>query len=99
MGPRVGQPPAKFDKYWKRLEAADIIKGHIAGRHPVRYPKIDKADVQTKISEDDVLMNGNKKATQWVVMNKGTADLMALEIRGKIHIEVYLAVIDAGNEQ
>jgi hypothetical protein len=47
-----------------------------------------KADIQTKINEDDVLMNGNQKATQWVVMNRGTADLMAVEIRGKIHIEV-----------
>jgi hypothetical protein len=98
-GLRGGYPPAKFDKYWKPPGAADLVKGHIAGRHPSRYPKIDKADVQTKINENDVLMNGNQKATQWVVMNKGTADLMAVEIRGKIHIEVYPAVIKGANEE
>lgn len=88
---RVGYPPAKFDKYWK--PPGDIIKGHIAARHPSRYPIIDKADIEAKINEDDILMNGNKKSTQWVIMNKDTADRMAVEIRGKVHIEVYPAAL------
>jgi hypothetical protein len=98
-GLKVGYPPAKFNKYWKPPGAADLVKGHITGRHPSVYPRIDTADVQTKINENDVLMNSNQKATQWVIMNRGTADLMAVEIRGKIHIEVYPAVINAANEE
>ena len=98
-GLNVGHLPAKFDKYWKPPRGADIVRGHIAGCHPSRYLRIDKADVQTKINEDDVLMNGNQKATQWVVMNKGTADLIAVEIRGKVHIEVYPAAINVANDK
>lgn len=85
-GTNVGYPPARLDRYWR---GADIIEGHIVGRSPTRYPKIDKSEVQTKITEEDVMKIGNRKATQWVVMKKSTADFMAVNIRGKTHIEVY----------
>ena len=83
----AGPIPAKLDKYWR---GRDIIRGHIAAKHPARYERTDSANVQTGFSEDDVLKNGIEKATQWVVMNRATADLMAVAIQGKIHIDVRL---------
>jgi hypothetical protein len=87
----AGDPPAKFDKFWKAGQA-QLIEGHICMRAPAVIPRIKKEEIQQRMSEDDVMYVGGRKATQVVFMDTEVAARLGEVIRGKIHIEIYPAV-------
>jgi hypothetical protein len=87
-----GFPPDKFDHLWKPGKA-QLVKGHICGGPPQRIPRIKKENVQTSISDADVMRvqdadgaDTHDKATQWVMMHQSDADPMGNLCKGKIHI-------------
>jgi hypothetical protein len=80
------RPPEKFNSYW-HAGGAELIKGHICSTfHSIT--RIRKEEVQTKITEDNVLLIGSDRATQWVFMQYDSIERLGTEIRGKIHIEI-----------
>jgi hypothetical protein len=90
------RPPPKFDTFWQ-YGGADLIKGHICTGHETTITRIKKEDVQTKMSEDNVLMISSGKATQWVFMQEASVERLGLEIQGKIHIEITASAVAQGN--
>ncbi|KAH7408883.1 hypothetical protein BKA64DRAFT_595504 [Cadophora sp. MPI-SDFR-AT-0126] len=90
-GTSEGNPPAKFDVFWKPGQA-QLIEGHICGRSPNIIPKIPKQDVQQRMSESDLLYNGNRKATQCVFVDEEAVERLGELIRGKIFIEIFPAL-------
>jgi hypothetical protein len=81
------RPPEKFNSYWQ-AGGADLIKGHICtGVHSL-ITRIKKEEVQTKVTEDNVLRTSSGRATQWVFMQDDSMKRLGAEIRGKIHIEI-----------
>ncbi|PVH79433.1 hypothetical protein DL98DRAFT_460983 [Cadophora sp. DSE1049] len=89
-GTSEGDPPTKFDSFWK-LGQAQLIEGNICGRSPNIIPKIPKQDVQQRMSESDLLYNGNRKATQSVFVDEEAVERLGELIRGKIFIEIFPA--------
>ncbi|KAH8711923.1 hypothetical protein GQ44DRAFT_714129 [Phaeosphaeriaceae sp. PMI808] len=84
--------PSKFTKYWKPgPEQTDVMLGHIYFGVIPKITKIRPNEVQTTINEDKVLKIGNNKATQWVVMHEDVAEKLAIQVRGKMHIEIFWA--------
>lgn len=92
------RPPAKYDSYWND-KGAELIKGHICTGVQDSVTRIKKEEVQTKMSEENILTTGSGKATQWVFMhnyrslNDNTIERLEQEIRGKSHIEITAAEI------
>ncbi|PBP26434.1 hypothetical protein BUE80_DR002702 [Diplocarpon rosae] len=82
--------PAKFDRFAKP-GLAQLIKGHICGRHPHGVNRIDIENVQTSLDESHLLYinGGTRRSTQTVIVDEGVAERMGELIRGKIHIEVH----------
>lgn len=66
--------------------------GHICSGITPKVAKIRPNEVQTMIDEDKVLKIGNKKATQWVVVHEDVAEKLAIQVRGKMHIEIFSAM-------
>ena len=83
----MATPPEKFNSYWQ-AGGADLIKGHICTGVQSSITRIKKEEVQTKITEDNVLLIGSGKATQWASMQDDSIERLGAEIRGKIHIEI-----------
>jgi hypothetical protein len=81
------RPPEKFNSYWQAGET-ELIKGHICSTFHSSITRIRKEEVQTKITEDNVLLIGSGKATQWAFMQYDSIERLGAEIRGKIHIEI-----------
>ena len=75
---KKAEPPEKFNSYWQ-AEGAELIKGHICSTF---HSSI------TRITEDNVLLIGSGRATQWVFMQYDSIKRLGAEIRGKIHIEI-----------
>lgn len=46
------------------------------------------------MNQDNILLIGDRKATQWVIMHRDVANRLGREIRGKMHIDVYKAEED-----
>lgn len=92
------RPPAKYDSYWND-KGAELIKGHICTGVQDSVTRIKKEEVQTKMSEENILTTGSGKATQWVFMhnyrslNDNTIERLEQEVRGKIHVEITAAEI------
>ncbi|KAL3422114.1 hypothetical protein PVAG01_06270 [Phlyctema vagabunda] len=84
----AGNPPAKFDKFWKAGEA-QMVEGHICGRAPSVIPRIKKEEVQQRISESDVMQINGVKCTQVVFMNADVIERMAELVRRKINIKMH----------
>jgi hypothetical protein len=63
--------------------------GHICTGVTRMFARIPKDQVQTAISEDDVLKNDGKKAKQWVTIQDDISARLGQEIRGKMHIDVF----------
>lgn len=84
------KPPAKYKSYWYS-GGADLIKGHICTGVQDLVTRIKKKEVQTEVSEENVLRTGSIKATQWVFMHYNTIERLEEEIRGNIHIEITAA--------
>lgn len=61
------EPPEKFNSYWQ-AGGADLIKGHIGTGVHSSITRIKKEEMQTKITEDNVLLISSGRATQWVFM-------------------------------
>ena len=89
-GTSEGNPPDRLEEFWKPGEA-QMIEGHICGRSPNIIPKIPKQDVQTRLSENDLLYNGSRKATQTVFVDEEAVERLGELIRGKIFIEIFPA--------
>jgi hypothetical protein len=81
------RPPEKFNSYWQ-AGGADLIKGHICTGVHSSITRIKKEEVQTRITEDNVLLIRSGRATQWVFMQDDSIERLGAEIRGKIHIEI-----------
>jgi hypothetical protein len=87
----AGSPPAKFNKLWRQGQA-QFVRGHICGRAPSVIPRIKKEEIQQRMTEDDVLRIGDRKATQAVFMDDQVVKRLATLVRGKIHIEIFPAL-------
>jgi hypothetical protein len=81
------KPPEKFNSYWQ-AGGADLIKGHIGTGVHSSITRIKKEEMQTKITEDNVLLISSGRATQWVFMQYDSIKRLDAEIRSKIHIEI-----------
>jgi hypothetical protein len=80
------RPPEKFNSYWQ-AGGAELIKGHIS-TFPSPITRIRKEEMQTKITEANVLLIGSGRATQWAFMQYDGIERLGAEIRGKVHIEI-----------
>lgn len=83
-------PPPKYDSYWK-AGGADLVKGHICTGVSSSVTRIKKEELQAKMTEENLVMISSGKASQWAFMNEATAERLAMEIRGKIHIDITAA--------
>jgi hypothetical protein len=63
--------------------------GHICTGATKAFANIRKEEVQTRMGEHNVLRIGNKESKQWVVMHVDVAERLALEMRGKMHIDIF----------
>jgi hypothetical protein len=81
--------PPKFDY----LRTVDLIKGHICTGMTRTIARIAAADVQTRISRDQLIHcpSTRRPAIQWMFWKPETLELLAGEIRGKMHIEITAA--------
>ena len=80
MGGRKGLERNTFgtaERRWSRRRSstctgqaggADLIKGHIGTGVHSSITRIKKEEMQTKITEDNVLLISSGRATQWVFM-------------------------------
>jgi hypothetical protein len=84
---KKSRPPEKFNSYWQ-AGGVELIKGHICSTFHSSITRIRKEEVQTKITEANVLLIGSGRATQWVFMQDDSIERLGAEIRGKIHIEI-----------
>lgn len=83
------RPPAKFDSY----SGADLIKGHICTGAGTSIARVRKEDIQSSMSEDNLVMISSGRATQWAIMQRSVNERMGIE--GKIHIDITAARIGA----
>lgn len=83
-------PPAKYDSYWQ-VGGADIIKGHICTGVQASVTRFKKEEIQSKMTEENVLEIGSEKATQWGFMQYSSVKRLGIQIRGKIHIDITAA--------
>lgn len=83
-------PPPKFDY----LRNVDVIKGHICTGTTRAIRQIAAADVQTHISRAQLVpcTSTGRPAIQWMFQKSGSIKLLADEIRGKTHIEIFAAL-------
>ncbi|EKD15244.1 hypothetical protein MBM_06460 [Drepanopeziza brunnea f. sp. 'multigermtubi' MB_m1] len=84
--------PAKFDEYAKP-GIAKIVEGHVCIKAPTVVSRTKKGDVQFEMEEGHCLViqtsSGERKATQFVIIDRRVARDLGRLIRGKIHIDVY----------
>lgn len=83
-------PPAKYDSYWQD-GGADLMKGHICMCLQASVTRIKNEEVQTKMSEGNVLTTGSGKATQWGFMQRNSSECPQKEMSGKHQIEITAA--------
>ncbi|KAI4252010.1 MAG: hypothetical protein L6R42_008152 [Xanthoria sp. 1 TBL-2021] len=82
------QPPPRYDDFWK-TNGAELIKGHVCQNSSRIITNIKKEDVQTAISEANVLSPNNQfKATQWCFLGIEVMSRFDAEVKGKIHVEI-----------
>lgn len=86
-------PPEKFNRYWRNPGGVDLIKGHICTGVTTKIARIKQEDVQTTISDSNVLKlrDGRTKAKQWVFPQIDSVERLAMVVRGKMHIDVCAA--------
>lgn len=84
-------PPSRYDSFWKAGEA-DIIEGHICSSLSTQVTRLKREEVQTNLTEANVMRIGSTKATQWAFVQRESADRLGQEMRGKIHIDITAAV-------
>ncbi|KAJ5779241.1 hypothetical protein N7457_006961 [Penicillium paradoxum] len=84
-------PDPKFDYLWKPGRA-DIVRGPISTSSK-EIIRIRREDVQSSINEDHVMcLPSGRKACQWVFVQHDTINLLAEQIRGKMHFIIFEAV-------
>ena len=83
----MATPPEKFNSYWQ-AGGADLIKDHICTGVHSSTTRTKEEEVQTKITEDNVLLISPGTATQWDFMQYDSIKRLGAEIRGKINIEI-----------
>jgi hypothetical protein len=81
--------PPKFDY----LRDVDLIRGHICTGMSHMIARIAPADVQTRITRDQLMHcpSTRRPAIQWMFWKRETLNRLRDEIRGKMHIEVFAA--------
>lgn len=82
-------PPAKFD----HLNQAQVIRGHVCNGLSRRVIRIKREDVQNTINEAFVLRHKDLneediESQQVVFIGESTIEQLAIEVRGKMHIDV-----------
>ncbi|KAL1847572.1 hypothetical protein Plec18167_009439 [Paecilomyces lecythidis] len=83
------KPHQKFH----RLLNAELVISHICSSMSTHVTHIPSQDVQTRITEDDVMrLPSGRKAVQWMFPGD-IVELLEKEIRGKIHIDIFEATI------
>jgi hypothetical protein len=82
------QPPDRYKHLWHPEEGVDLIIGHCSKGTQNIIAKIHKDQVQTNITEDNLVMSSDGKAIQYVFMKASSATRLALEMRGKVHIDI-----------
>ncbi|KAJ9266437.1 hypothetical protein DTO212C5_6360 [Paecilomyces variotii] len=90
---RKSVPP---HREFNRILRADLVISHICSRLNGPIMRIPWQDVQTCITEDDVMrLPSGRKATQWMFAqhDTSTTEELAKEIRGKIHFDIFEATI------
>jgi hypothetical protein len=85
----IKKQPAKFDGFNKD---ADLIIGPICSSIPSAITMLEADEVQTAITEEDVMRISTGKASQWVFMKEDIIDRLAEILRGKMHIELYFPI-------
>ncbi|KAJ5427387.1 hypothetical protein N7465_002457 [Penicillium sp. CMV-2018d] len=82
-------PDPKFDSLWKPGQA-DVVRGPIFSTISGQIVRIRKENVQSHISEDNVMrLPSGKKACQWVFIQDDTINRLAEQIRGKMHFIIF----------
>ncbi|GAD94922.1 hypothetical protein PVAR5_3555 [Paecilomyces variotii No. 5] len=72
-----------------KLSNAERIVSHICSRMNEHVIRLPMHDVQTRMTEDDVLrLPSGRKAIQWM-FSGAIAELLAREIRGKMHFDIF----------
>lgn len=84
--------PSKFHYSTRDL---DLIIGHICTGVSRAITRIAAADVQTRISRDQVMLlrSTNRPAIQWMFARPEAISLLEAEVRGKMHIDIFAADI------
>jgi hypothetical protein len=77
------RPPEKFNSYWQ-AGGVDLIKGHVCTGVHSSITRIKKEEVQTKITEDNVLLISSGGATQWAFTRYDIIERLGAEIHGKM---------------
>ncbi|KAF1961511.1 hypothetical protein CC80DRAFT_437357 [Byssothecium circinans] len=77
--------PKKFAKYTE----AQLLKGHICKNVSSVVMRATAENLQQKLTEDNLMQISTGKSTQWAFLRRQTAVLLASEIKGKVHIDVY----------
>ncbi|KAK8214166.1 hypothetical protein IWZ01DRAFT_229089 [Phyllosticta capitalensis] len=87
--------PERYHPYFVPGQTqTDLIIGHICKKDGTVITKIPADKVQSTMSQDNILLIGDQKATQWVIMHRDVANRLGREIRGKVHVDVYKAKED-----
>ncbi|KAL9596089.1 MAG: hypothetical protein Q9219_006037 [cf. Caloplaca sp. 3 TL-2023] len=73
----------------ERLRDFELLKGHICGTATSTIRRIKGPDVQTAITEADLLyMETGRKATQWAFVGADVMRRFDVEVKGKVHVEI-----------
>ncbi|KAL8976829.1 MAG: hypothetical protein Q9205_007247, partial [Flavoplaca limonia] len=82
-------PPASYNRPWKGDAAAELINGHICRNTSKLIANIKAENVQTGITDANVLTidNDHFKSTQWYFVGLEVMARFNVEAKGKIHIE------------
>ena len=81
-----------LDRKFDLLKQADVVRGHVCSTISGRITRIPWENVQTHISESNVMrLPSGRKVTLWVFLQESTIDQLAEEIRGRIHFTIFEA--------
>lgn len=86
--------PAKF----KDILGGDLPEGNICTGDSSNLIGIAYEEVDSKITEDFLVKQNGKRATQWVILNEQAALRMRDEANGKIHIIIHEAKSASGGK-
>ncbi|KAK7557763.1 hypothetical protein JOL62DRAFT_159712 [Phyllosticta paracitricarpa] len=91
---KASKMPERYHKFWMPgPNRTDLMIGHVCKGFSRPVSRIDKDNVQTEMSENNLMTigpNKDTKGSQWVLMHEEVAERLAEVIRGKIHIEVHV---------